>query len=73
MKLERAEYGYTDNGGTGLGLKYALIVAAIVSDTESFNNCRRTSSLESHMSWVRNLSKKKVPFKNIYAAKGHLR
>ena len=34
-----AIYMYTDNGGTGLGLKYALIVAAIVSNTESFNNC----------------------------------
>ena len=48
VKLKRVEYGYTDNGGTGLGLKYTLIVAAIVSDIESFSNSRRTSGLGSH-------------------------
>ena len=31
-ELSMAIYMYTDNGGTGLGLKYALIVAAIVSN-----------------------------------------
>ena len=61
---------YMYNGGTGLGLKYALIVAAIVSDIhlKSFNNSQRTSSPKIH--WVRN---RKCPSKIIYAAKGHPR
>ena len=59
-----AIYMYIDNGGTGLGLKYTLIVAAIVSDIhlKSFNNSRRTSSPKGHR--VQNLSKQKVPIKN---------
>ena len=56
-ELNMAIYMYTDNDGTGLGLKYTLIVAAIVSDIhlKSFNNSRKTSSPKSH--WVQNLSK----------------
>ena len=42
--------GTLDNGGTGLGLKYTLIAAAIVNDIESFSNSQRTSSLESYIS-----------------------
>ena len=43
--------------GCGLGLKYALIVAAIVSKVEIIQQQSKTSSLESSMSRVQNLSK----------------
>ena len=43
----QAATGRGEGIGCGLGLKYALIVAAIVSEVEIINNCRRTSILKS--------------------------